>query len=311
MDKLLKLRKAELELLEAFMTVCKRQNLTWYAMFGTLLGAARDGGFMLRDDDIDVALPYEDYLKLCNNKNWFDERYFLQTPLDENQDHCVKIRKNGTTAFHKPLRESLRCGGHHGICIDILPLYEIYDSGYYSSSSVTAYPKNLFGKPQKLQFEHLQINVPQEYRKVLTLTYGYWNWPSGAEKVSPHYWFYDTERDYSEYVKKYTGWLKDVEDKKIYLFGAGDSLRIWLKDFNLREQVICTFDNDSTRWGTVTNGVPVRNPADLPSLLDENSRVIITSIWHNEIEKQLEEMGINDYFIFLDGLFDTGIQEKK
>jgi len=309
MDELLKLRKTELEILEEYMNVCERQNLTWYAMFGTLLGAARDGGFLLWDDDIDVAMPYEDYLKLCNHKEWFDNRYFLQTPFDEGRSHCVQIRKNGTTAFHKPLRESLRSGGHHGICIDILPLNEIYDSGYYTSSSGTAYPKNLFGAPLKLQFEHLQINAPREYRKVLTLTYRYWNWPSGAERVSPHYWFYDTERDYSEYVKKFTGWLSAVKGRKIYLFGAGDSLRIWLKDFNLREQTVCTFDNDSARWGTAAYGIPVRNPAELPGLLDENSRVIITSIWYNEIEKQLEGMGVRDYFVFLDGLFNTGMQE--
>ena len=60
MDGLLKLRKTELGILEEFMNVCERQNLTWYAMFGTLLGAAREGGFMLWDDDVDVAMPYED-----------------------------------------------------------------------------------------------------------------------------------------------------------------------------------------------------------------------------------------------------------
>lgn len=309
MDKLLKLRKTELELLEQFINVCERQNLTWYATFGTLLGAARDGGFLLWDDDIDVAMPYEDYLKLCNHKEWFDERYFLQTPFDEGHSRSAKLRKNGTTAFHKPLRESLRRGGHHGVCIDILPLNEIYDSGYYADTSGTAYPKDLFGAPRRLQFEHLQINVPKKYRQVLTLTYGYWNWPSGAESVSPHYWFYDTERDYTEYVKKYTGWLKDIKDKIIYLFGAGDSLRIWLKEFDLREQVVCTFDNDSAKWGTGASGILVQNPAELPRLLDANSRLIITSIWHKEIEKQLEEMGIRDYYVFLDELFNIAGSE--
>ena len=311
MSDLSKLRETELEILEAFMDVCEGHSLTWYAMFGTLLGAARDGGFMLWDDDIDVAMPYDDYLTLCAHKEWFDERYFLQTPLDKGRQNCLKVRRNGTTALSAPLRESLRCGGHQGICIDVLPLGEINNSGYYSSSLDIAYPKDCFGIPQTLQFEHLQINVPRAYRKVLTLTYKYWNWPSGAERVTPHYWFYDTEKDYSKYVEKYTGWLNEIEGKKIYLFGAGDSLRIWLRDFGFRDQVVCTFDNDSARWGTEAYAVAVRNPAELPGLIDANSRLIVTSIWDKEIEKQLEAMGITEYFVFLDGLFNSASQEKS
>ena len=95
------------------------------------------------------------------------------------------------------------------------------------------------------------------------------------------------------------------------MFGAADSLRIWLEDFGLRGNVVCVFDNDESKWGRRAFGVEVRNPAEIPSPLCENSRLIVTSIWHKEIGRQLEEMGVLEYYVFLDGLFANAFAEKK
>ncbi len=310
MDKIERLRKIELDLLEQFINVCERENLTWYASHGTLLGAVRDGGFLLWDDDIDVVMPTEDFNKLMPHKEWFDESYYLQTPLDRGRSSIMKLFKNGTTAFDKPLHDILKRGGHHGICIDILPLDEIEDTGFYFLSDFTI-PKAYYEPCRKMKFEHLEINVPNKARKILDLLYGYWNWPSGAEHVKMHYWFFDTETDYSVYVKRYTGWLHAAKEKKIYLFGAADSLRIWLNNFGLRQQTVCTFDNDKNKWGTTAFDVPIRNPAEIVQLLDENSILIVVSIWHKEIGEQLEKMGIKDYYVFLDELFISEFKGKK
>lgn len=302
MGKIAELRKVELELLEQFINVCQREGLKWYVTHGTLLGAIRDEGFLLWDDDIDVAMPEEDYSRLIMHRGWFSGPYYLQTPLDKGFSLKARLYKNGTTAFDKPLYEQMKKGGHHGICIDILPLAEIEDTGFYNLSSHTV-PVEYFEPCAKAKFEHLDVNVPARARKVLDLLYGYWSWPSGAETPqAPHFWFFDTKTDYSAYVKRYTGWIRGSEGKNIYLFGAGDSLRIWLKDFGRRGQVICIFDNDQSKWGTEIFGVPVRNPAEIPRLLGEDSVIIITSIWHQEIGRQLENMGVKDYFVFFDGL---------
>lgn len=304
MPKLEELRKVQLELLEQFIKVCEREDIKWYATHGTLLGAMREGGYLIWDDDIDVAMPAEDYDRLMQNKQWFCAPYFLQTPLDAGRFCKMKLCKDGTTAFCEPLHDILRKGGHRGICIDILPLDEIGNSGYYFLGGKTV-RKDYFEPAAKAKFEYLNIVVPSKARKVLGMIYGYWNWPGGAQYAQVHHWFYDTNKDYLDYVQRYTGWPKAAENKKIYLFGAADSLRIWLKDFGLRQQVVCCFDNDESKWQSEAFGVPVENPAKIAQINWEDSVMIVVSIWHREIGEQLEKMGIDDYYVFLDGLFEN------
>ena len=104
--------------------------------------------------------------------------------------------------------------------------------------------------------------------------------------------------------------LDGIDGKRLFLFGAADSLRIWLERFNRRDQVVCTFDNSQAKWGRQAYGVDVKNPAELPDMLDDNSRVIIVSLWHQEIGKQLEGMGVIDYYVYLDAYYDEKIGNK-
>ena len=159
-------------------------------------------------------------------------------------------------------------------------------------------------------FEGLSLRAPAKPRKILTEVYDGWAWPAGAQDSRPSHWFFDTETDYRIYTRRYTGMLDDIDGKKIYLFGAADSLRIWLERFNRKDQVVCTFDNDPGKWGTRVFDVEVRDPSTLPGLIDDNSRVIIVSIWHQEIGRQLKQMGITDYFVYLDFYLDEKVGNK-
>lgn len=64
-ESLRSLQLKELELLKYFQQVCKENNITYYALGGTLLGAIRHKGFIPWDDDIDVGIPRPDYERLC------------------------------------------------------------------------------------------------------------------------------------------------------------------------------------------------------------------------------------------------------
>lgn len=61
------LRKAQLRMLELLIfldKICTENNLKYWIDSGTLLGAARHGGFIPWDDDTDVCMPREDAMKL-------------------------------------------------------------------------------------------------------------------------------------------------------------------------------------------------------------------------------------------------------
>ena len=56
----------ELSVAKQFDAICKRLNLRYWLMYGTLLGAVRHQGFIPWDDDVDVMMPRPDYEKLID-----------------------------------------------------------------------------------------------------------------------------------------------------------------------------------------------------------------------------------------------------
>ncbi len=116
-------RSVQLDLLAQFRRVCEDNGLTYIGIFGTMLGAARHGGVIPWDDDIDLAMPREDYDRLLAlAPDAFDYPYFLQTP--ENDKNCfyggyAKLRNSDTAALEW-FNRGRRC--NQGIFIDIFPL---------------------------------------------------------------------------------------------------------------------------------------------------------------------------------------------
>lgn len=54
---------AHLEVLSDIWTVCEKHNIKWYVDCGTLLGAVRHGGFVPWDDDVDICMFRDDYMR--------------------------------------------------------------------------------------------------------------------------------------------------------------------------------------------------------------------------------------------------------
>lgn len=120
----------ELDLLLEFDRVCKKYNLKYYLIGGSLLGAVRHHGFIPWDDDIDIAMPREDYTVLFNLNNEFKHPYFLQTCYtDEGYFFAhARLRNSNTSAIQRPF---CYCHYNMGIFLDILPLdkFEYSDEG--------------------------------------------------------------------------------------------------------------------------------------------------------------------------------------
>lgn len=110
-----------LDMLSWFHDFCERNHLRYYAQGGTMLGAARHGGFIPWDDDIDVGMPRKDYIRFQKlMKDMPSERYILETPDSENPDYFYPITK--LYDARTTLVENTRYQIKRGIYIDIFPL---------------------------------------------------------------------------------------------------------------------------------------------------------------------------------------------
>ena len=124
-EKRKKVWAVELEMLERFDQVCKMHGLTYWAFYGTLLGAVRHQGFVPWDDDIDLVMFRDDYerLKTVASRE-FREPYFFQDAYTDRRIWALsKIRDSRTTGIEfRELRDM-----HQGIFIDIFPLDSVAD----------------------------------------------------------------------------------------------------------------------------------------------------------------------------------------
>lgn len=115
-------QKASLDILIEFDRVCKKNNLTYWIDFGTLLGAVRHKGFIPWDDDIDLSMPLDDYKRFLElGQKELSQDYFLQTettdPGSEMRNGIFKIRKNGTFFIND--YDDFRKNYHKGASIDV------------------------------------------------------------------------------------------------------------------------------------------------------------------------------------------------
>ena len=65
-------KNIEKSILENFIVFCNENNLMYYMCGGSALGAARHGGFIPWDDDIDVMMPRKDYETFLKEYRCFD-----------------------------------------------------------------------------------------------------------------------------------------------------------------------------------------------------------------------------------------------
>ena len=72
-----------LDILKAFMEICKTHNLRYYCRAGTAIGAARHHGMIPWDDDIGVLMPRPDYDRLLEIAKKEDfGKYEVVTPYN-------------------------------------------------------------------------------------------------------------------------------------------------------------------------------------------------------------------------------------
>ncbi|MDR1091633.1 MAG: LicD family protein [Prevotella sp.] len=118
------LRTLQLKMLDILITVtgiCDRHNLPYWISGGTLLGAARHGGFIPWDDDIDIELLRSDYKKLLRIlPGELPGNLYLQTPEEKSYRLLFsKVRDRNSIVYSE--EEDMARYKEKGIFIDIFP----------------------------------------------------------------------------------------------------------------------------------------------------------------------------------------------
>ena len=74
-------------MLKNFVDICEKNDLAYCAIYGTLLGAIRHKGFVPWDDDVDLAMPREDYDKLLEMApKLIKQPFYLLTPENDTEN---------------------------------------------------------------------------------------------------------------------------------------------------------------------------------------------------------------------------------
>lgn len=118
---------AELEILNEIDRVCKKYDITYFADWGTLLGAVRHKGFIPWDDDLDIGMLIEDYEKFASVAPKELRKPFFYQSIDTESGftpYHVKVRNSDTTGATKWEIENAP-SWNKGIFVDILPLFPI------------------------------------------------------------------------------------------------------------------------------------------------------------------------------------------
>lgn len=118
------LQKLSLNILIDIDNICKKNNIKYFLIGGSLIGAIRHKGFIPWDDDIDIAMLRKDYNKfkkimLSRHKSI---PYYLHILCDEIGNYpfnYLKIKDNRTKIIEKEL-EHLNLD--LGVNIDVFPL---------------------------------------------------------------------------------------------------------------------------------------------------------------------------------------------
>ena len=136
-----------LNILKVFNTYCKEHGLNYMLVYGTLLGAVRHKGFIPWDDDIDVGMLSDDYVRLesiAREDPYLDDRKRFRLAVPGDRDYPYSFMKVIDTKY--VLREKNVADKFNiGLYIDIF--------------RIDNWPENSFKEWYQLKKAHLLLKI--------------------------------------------------------------------------------------------------------------------------------------------------------
>jgi phosphorylcholine metabolism protein LicD/2-polyprenyl-3-methyl-5-hydroxy-6-metoxy-1,4-benzoquinol methylase len=157
--------------------------------------------------------------------------------------------------------------------------------------------KKVFDSAVQLPFEKIKLFAPKGYQQYLSTIIGkkYLEYPSIEKRAPHHKGIFQTDIPY----KRFTGTFRHTRKKDFVLFGSGQMFDHYMQNFGRKFRPLFIVDNDQTKWNTKKHGVVIKSPKEVLSFNKDEIRLVICSIHFREIGKQLEQMGIDEYYIYI------------
>lgn len=162
-----KMHNLQAAMLEAFVVVCKKNNLRYFLLGGSVLGAVRHKGIIPWDDDIDIGMPrkdYEEFLRIANKE--LPDRYEVRNYKTHPEGHIYpysKVEDNQTSLQVAWLKHLDYTGG---VFMDLFPLDGIPRNKWLRNvhyKFITLLRAFVLNQPIKLQTTY----TPPSYKKLI------------------------------------------------------------------------------------------------------------------------------------------------
>lgn len=134
-----KIWNRQLEIWQEVDRICRRRKITYWAAYGTLLGAVRHNGFIPWDDDFDIYMMRPEFNRFSELIE--DELKGSVFEIERKSFSLIKIAHSQTTLL---ARENINSQQPKGLVIDIFPLDVTLDGTRDSFFAVNAI-NELFG----------------------------------------------------------------------------------------------------------------------------------------------------------------------